>query len=99
MDRRQACKRALSNFRADSSHEPAAAVSYALRDKRLHSTSGSDRTHSTPDTSPFRSSTSARTPFSPEVIASSGQPVRVVTTGVRQAMASSAGKENPSVLL
>jgi len=99
MDRRQACTRALSNFRADSCQEPEHVVSYAHCDQPFHSSAESERIRSAPRASPSTSPTFTRMPFFPVSIASSGHPVLVETTGVRQAIASIAGRLNPSLRL
>src|SRR6267143_6952172 len=97
--RRHACFSARSNSAALFSQELVATVAYALDDKIRHSASGSVSTHSSPRAKPFTSSTSTSTPFVPVLIASSGQPVAVETTGVLHAIASIAGRLKPSLRL
>src|SRR5207247_11194113 len=96
---RHACSRARSNISALLSHELEDTVANAFSERSRQSLSFRVRTHSSPLTRPSRSSSPTSTPFDPDFTASAGPPVRVDTTGVRQAIASIAGKLKPSLVL
>ena len=74
-------------------------VSNAFADIRRHCSSGSFSKRSVSRASASTSSISTQVPLIPSITAPAGQPVRVASTGVRQATASRAGRFNPSLRL